>query len=103
MASIVAPERTSINVAGDGDFMMTSQELATAVQYGGAPIGIVFNNGMYGTIRMHQGARYPSWVYGTQPVNPDFAKYGESFCGKGFTVTTNTEFDAALPRRRLHA
>ena len=96
MASIVAPERTSINVAGDGDFMMTSQELATAVQYGGAPICIVFNNGMYGTIRMHQEREHPSRVYGTQLVNPDFAKYGESFGGKGFTVTTNTEFDAAF-------
>ncbi len=96
MASIVAPERTVINFAGDGDFMMTSQELATAVQYGGAPICIVFNNGMYGTIRMHQEREHPSRVYGTQLVNPDFAKYAESFGGKGFTVTTNAEFDAAL-------
>ena len=96
MASIVAPERIAINFAGDGDFLMTSQELATAVQYGGAPICIVFNNGMYGTIRMHQEREHPSRVYGTQLVNPDFAKYGESFGGKGFTVTTNAEFDAAF-------
>ena len=96
MASIVAPERTTINFAGDGDFLMTSQELATAVQYGGAPICIVFNNGMYGTIRMHQERENPSRVYGTQLVNPDFAKYAESFGGKGFTVTTNAEFETAF-------
>jgi len=96
MAAIVAPERTAINVAGDGDFMMTAQELATAVQYGGAPICIVFNNGMYGTIRMHQEREHPSRVYGTQLVNPDFAKFGESFGGKGFTVATNAEFDVAF-------
>ncbi len=96
MASIVAPERTIINVAGDGDFLMTSQELATAVQYGGAPICIVFNNGMYGTIRMHQEREHPSRVYGTQLMNPDFAKYGDAFGGKGFTVHTNAEFDAAF-------
>ena len=102
MASIVAPERTVINFAGDGDFLMTSQELATAVQYGGAPICIVFNNGMYGTIRMHQEKNHPSRVYGTQLMNPDFAKYGESFGGKGFTVTTNAEFDAAFAAALTH-
>ena len=102
MASIVAPERTVINFAGDGDFLMTSQELATAVQYGGAPICIVFNNGMYGTIRMHQEKNHPSRVYGTQLVNPDFAKYAESFGGKGFTVTTNAEFDVAFAAALAH-
>ncbi len=102
MASIVAPERTVINFAGDGDFLMTSQELATAVQYGGAPICIVFNNGMYGTIRMHQEREHPSRVYGTQLMNPEFAKYGESFGGKGFTVTTNAEFDVAFAAALTH-
>jgi len=102
MASIVAPQRTVINFAGDGDFLMTSQELATAVQYGGAPICIVFNNGMYGTIRMHQEKNHPSRVYGTQLMNPDFAKYGESFGGKGFTVTTNEEFDVAFAAALAH-
>ena len=102
MASIVAPERTVINFAGDGDFLMTSQELATAVQYGGAPICIVFNNGMYGTIRMHQEKNHPERVYGTQLVNPDFAKYAESFGGKGFTVTTNAAFDVAFAAALEH-
>ena len=102
MASIVAPARTTINFAGDGDFLMTSQELATAVQYGGAPICIVFNNGMYGTIRMHQEKNHPSRVYGTQLINPDFAKYAESFGGKGFTVTSNAEFDVAFAAALVH-
>jgi acetolactate synthase I/II/III large subunit len=102
MASIVASERTVINFAGDGDFLMTSQELATAVQYGGAPICIVFNNGMYGTIRMHQEKNHPSRVYGTELMNPDFAKYAESFGGKGFTVTTNAEFDLAFAAALAH-
>ena len=102
MASIVAPERTVINFAGDGDFLMTSQELATAVQHGGAPICIVFNNGMYGTIRMHQEKNHPSRVYGTQLMNPDFAKYAESFGGKGFTVATNAEFEAAFAAALIH-
>ncbi len=103
MAAIVAPERTVINFAGDGDFLMTAQELATAVQYGGAPICIVFNNGMYGTIRMHQEKTFPSRVYGTQLANPDFAKYGEAFGGAGFTVTTNAEFDRAFAAALAHA
>jgi acetolactate synthase I/II/III large subunit len=102
MASIVVPERTVINFAGDGDFMMTSQELATAMQYGGAPIFIVFNNGMYGTIRMHQEKHFPARVYGTQLANPDFAKYCESFGGKGFIVTTNNEFDSAFAEALAH-
>ena len=102
MASIVAPERTVINFAGDGDFLMTSQELATAVQYGGAPICIVFNNGMYGTIRMHQEKNHPARVYGTQLMNPDFAKYAESFGGKGFTVASNAEFDVAFAAALAH-
>ncbi len=102
MAAIVCPERTVINFAGDGDFLMTSQELATAVQYGGAPICIVFNNGMYGTIRMHQEKNHPSRVYGTQLMNPDFAKYAASFGGKGFTVNTNAEFDVAFAAALTH-
>ncbi len=102
MASIVSPNRTVINFAGDGDFLMTAQELATAVQYGGAPICIVFNNGMYGTIRMHQEKHFPARVYGTQLANPDFAKYGEAFGGAGFTVTTNAEFDAAFAAALTH-
>jgi acetolactate synthase I/II/III large subunit len=102
MASIVAPERVTINFAGDGDFMMTSQELATAMQYGGAFISIVFNNNMYGTIRMHQEKHFPARVYGTALHNPDFAKFAESFGAAGFTVTTNAEFDATFATALAH-
>lgn len=102
MASIVAPERTVINFAGDGDFMMTSQELATAMQYGSAPIFIVFNNGMYGTIRMHQEKHFPARVYGTELKNPNFAKYAESFGASGVQVETNAEFDAAFAAALTH-
>jgi acetolactate synthase I/II/III large subunit len=98
MAAIVAPERTVVNFAGDGDFMMTSQELATAMQYNAAPIFIVFNNGMFGTIRMHQEKHFPARVYGTELKNPNFAKYAESFGASGVVVTTNAEFDEAFAK-----
>jgi acetolactate synthase I/II/III large subunit len=102
MASIVAPDRTVINFAGDGDFMMTSQELATAVQYGGAFISIVFNNNMYGTIRMHQEKHFPARVYGTALHNPDFAKFAESFGAAGFTVFDNADFETAFAKALTH-
>ncbi len=98
MASLVAPERLTINFAGDGDFLMTAQEIATARQYGGAFITIVFNNGMYGTIRMHQEREHPGRVYGTRLMNPDFVAYMQAFGGRGHRVATNAEFDAAFER-----
>jgi acetolactate synthase-1/2/3 large subunit len=82
--------------AGDGDFLMNGQELATAAQYDGALVVIVFNNGMYGTIRMHQEREYPARVLGTALANPDFAKYGEAFGGFGAHVTRTEEFEPAL-------
>ncbi len=96
MASLVAPERLTINFAGDGDFLMTAQEIATARQYGGAFITIVFNNGMYGTIRMHQEREHPGRVYGTRLMNPDFVAYMQAFGGRGHRVATNAEFDTAF-------
>jgi len=102
MASIVSPERCVINMAGDGDFMMTSQELATAIQYGAAPIFIVFNNGMYGTIRMHQEKHFPGRVYGTELRNPNFAQYAEAFGARGVRVTTNAEFEEAFSEALHH-
>lgn len=95
-ASLCAPERTVICIAGDGDFLMTGQELATAVQYGGAPLVIVFNNGMYGTIRMHQEREYPEREHGTRLVNPDFARYSEAFGGFGVRVDRTAQFEPAL-------
>ncbi len=71
-AKIAAPERCVIAFAGDGDFLMTGQELATAVQYGAGVLILLFNNSMYGTIRMHQEREFPAREHGTRLVNPDF-------------------------------
>jgi acetolactate synthase-1/2/3 large subunit len=90
------PGRTVIAFAGDGDFMMTGQEFATAVQYGLPIIVIVVDNGMYGTIRMHQEREYPGRVIGTQLQNPDFAAYARAFGGFGATVETTAEFAGAF-------
>ena len=72
-AKIVHPTAWSSAFAGDGDFLMNGQELATAVQYGANVVIVVINNGMYGTIRMHQEREYPGRVHGTELKNPDFA------------------------------
>ncbi|MBN9426573.1 MAG: thiamine pyrophosphate-binding protein [Burkholderiales bacterium] len=101
-ASIAQPERTVLCIAGDGDFLMNGQELATAVQYGGAPLIVVFNNGMYGTIRMHQEREYPARVLGTELVNPDFARYADAFGGLGLHVRRTEEFEAALAQALAH-
>jgi acetolactate synthase-1/2/3 large subunit len=95
-AKLIAPERTVICFAGDGDFLMSGQELATARQYDAPIIVIVVNNGMYGTIRMHQERHYPGRVVGTDLVNPDFAAYARAFGAFGATVTETTQFAAAL-------
>ena len=87
---------TVICFAGDGDFLMTAQELATAAQYGVGLVVIVFNNGMYGTIRMHQEREYPARVSGTQLKNPNFAKYAEAFGGTGIVVENTAEFEPAF-------
>ncbi len=97
-ASITEPDRTVLCLAGDGDFLMNGQELATATQYGGKPLVVVFNNGMYGTIRMHQEREYPERVVGTRLTNPDFAKFAESFGAHGETVTSTDAFQPALDR-----
>src|SRR6266536_6613781 len=88
----LAPERMVIAVAGDGDFLMTGQELATAVQYELAVIVIVVDNGMYGTIRMHQERHYPGRVVATGLKNPDFAAYARAFGGYGATVEKTADF-----------
>ena len=95
-AAIAQPQRTVVCFAGDGDFLMNGQELATAAQYGAAPVVIVFDNGMYGTIRMHQEREYPSRVLGTELANPDFAKYGEAFGGFGARVERTAQFEPAM-------
>jgi acetolactate synthase-1/2/3 large subunit len=90
------PERTVIAFAGDGDFLMTGQEFATAVQYGLPIIVLVIDNGMYGTIRMHQERDYPGRVIGTQLKNPDFAAYARAFGGFGATVDRTADFAEAF-------
>ncbi|HEX3453795.1 MAG TPA: thiamine pyrophosphate-binding protein [Gaiellaceae bacterium] len=97
-AKVLDPARPAVCVAGDGDFMMSSAELATAVQYGLDPIVLVVNNGMYGTIRMHQERLYPGRVTGTDLVNPDFAAFARSFGCHAETVERTEDFEAAFER-----
>ncbi len=102
-AALVHPERKVVCFAGDGCFLMTGQELATAVRYRLGIVIIVANNGMYGTIRMHQERSYPERVHGTALVNPDFAKLAESYGALGLRAESNADFDAALDRALDHA
>ena len=97
-AKIIDPERTVITFAGDGEYMMNGQELATAVQYKAGVIIIVFNNGMYGTIRMHQEREFPARVSGTELHNPDFAALARAYGASGETVLSTAEFAPALER-----
>lgn len=97
-AQLVHPERQAVAFAGDGCFLMTGQELATAVRYGLAPLVVVVNNNSYGTIRDHQRRRFPGREYGTDLVNPDFAAYAAAFGAQGARVRTPEEFAAALDR-----
>ena len=94
------PDRTVVAFAGDGCFLMTGQEFATALQYGANIIVVVVNNGMYGTIRMHQEREYPERVSGTELRNPDFAAYARAFGGHGETVERTEDFAAAFERAR---
>ena len=95
-AKIAAPERTVVAFTGDGDFLMTGQELATAVQYNAGVLVLVFNNQMYGTIRMHQEREFPGREHGTTLVNPDFAKLAQAYGAFGATAITTDEFAVAL-------
>jgi acetolactate synthase-1/2/3 large subunit len=90
------PDRCVVAAAGDGDFLMNAQELATAAQYGLDVLVILFDNSSYGTIRMHQERQYPGREAATRLANPDFALMAQSFGGWGKRVTTNAEFDAGL-------
>ena len=87
-----------VSFSGDGDFLMNGQEIATAVQYDAAVVFVVVNNGMYGTIRMHQEREYPGRVYGTGLRNPDFAAYARSFGAHGELVEETAQFGPAFER-----
>jgi acetolactate synthase I/II/III large subunit len=95
-ASLRHPDRCVIALAGDGDFMMNGQELATAMQYGCDLIVIVIDNGTYGTIRMHQEREYPARVLGTNLANPDFAALARAYGGWAATVDATDQFAPAL-------
>ena len=97
-AKIVRPERTVVCFAGDGDFLMTGQELATAVQYDAPVIIVIVNNGIYGTIRMHQEKHYPGRVVGTDLRNPHFAAFARSFGAVGEIVEETAQFAPAFER-----
>jgi len=90
------PERPVICFAGDGDFLMNGQEFATAVQYGLPLTVIVADNGIYGTIRMHQEREYPGRVIATELRNPDFPAYARAFGGLGVSVERTADFPAAF-------
>jgi len=95
-AKLAHPERTVIGTSGDGAFMMTVQELATAVQHEVNIIHLVFNNGAYGTIRMHQERDYPGRYIATDLKNPDFAALARAHGAHGYTVEKNADFLPAL-------
>jgi acetolactate synthase-1/2/3 large subunit len=94
--------RCVLNFAGDGDFMMNGQELATAVQYRAGVLFIVFNNSMFGTIRMHQEKTYPARVSGTELHNPDFAALARAYGAAGEAVDATEDFLPALQRALAH-
>src|SRR5262249_17693953 len=95
-AKLAHPTRPVVSVQGDGDFLMTGQELATAVQYALPTIPIIANNGMFGTIRAHQERAFPHRVIGTTLVNPDFAAYARCFGAEGYTIEATRDFAPAL-------
>ena len=97
-AKALHPDRVVVAFAGDGCFLMTGQELATAVQYQLNVIFIVVNNNMYGTIRMHQEREFPGHVYGTALINPDFAAYARAFGASGEVVENTAQFAPAFTR-----
>ena len=102
-AKSVHPEREVICIAGDGDYLMTGQELATAVQYGINVVVVVVDNGTYGTIRMHQEMHYPGAerTMATDLKNPDFVKYAEAFGAFGVRCERTEDFPAALQAARM--
>ncbi|RXY99903.1 thiamine pyrophosphate-dependent enzyme [Fictibacillus sp. S7] len=97
-AKLAHPNRVVVSLSGDGGFMMTMQEFETAVRYKVPVIALVFNNNMYGTIRMHQEREYPERISGTLLTNPDYAQLAKLFGGYGEYIDSNEEFEAAFTR-----
>lgn len=96
-ASLLYPQRTVVNIAGDGDFLMTGQELATATGYGATRlICVVVDNGTYGTIRMHQEREYPGRVSGSDLFNPDFAALARAYGWRAERIEATAQFEPAF-------
>ena len=98
IAANLTTGRVAFTIAGDGDFLMNGQELATAAQHGGKSIIVLLNNGMFGTIRMHQEREYPQKVSGTALRNPDFCALARAYGYAAEQVTATDQFEAALLR-----
>ncbi len=107
-ASLLFPQRTAIAIAGDGDFLMTGQELATASAHGagrgaGKLVVVVVDNGSYGTIRMHQERDYPARVSGTALTNPDFVRLAQAYGWQAERVEATAQFEPAFARALIAA
>jgi acetolactate synthase I/II/III large subunit len=98
VAASIATGRTVFTIAGDGDFLMNGQELATAAQHGGRSIVLLLNNGMYGTIRMHQEREYPGHVAGSALANPDFCALARAYGYRAEKVERTEDWEPALLR-----
>ena len=96
VAAAIATGRTVFTIAGDGDFLMNGQELATAVQHGAKTIIVLLNNGSYGTIRMHQEREFPTHISGSELRNPDFAALARAYGYAGECIARTDEFEPAL-------
>lgn len=96
VAANILTGRVAFTIAGDGDFLMTGQELSTATAHGTASIVLVLNNGTYGTIRMHQEREYPQRISGSEIRGADFAKLAEGYGYHGVRITHSDQFEAAL-------
>ncbi len=96
IAANITTGRTAFTIAGDGDFLMNGQELATARQYGGRSIIVLLNNGMYGTIRMHQERDFPTHESGSRLSNPDFVALAQAYGYEGARVRRTDEFEPAM-------
>ena len=96
IAAAITTGRVAFTIAGDGDFLMNGQELATAVQHGAKSIILLLNNGMYGTIRMHQEREYPQHVEGTRLQNPDFVALAKAYGYAAVRISRSADFEAEL-------
>jgi len=96
IAASIATGRLALTMAGDGDFLMNGQELATAVQHGGKSIIVLLNNGMFGTIRMHQEREFPGHSSGSHLHNPDFVGLARAYGYAGVRIERTAEFEPAL-------